>query len=105
MRFHFDSEKDYPFLNIFLVEGISSQNSSGFSSQNSSQNCAIELFPRLNVAETAEVLSAVFSGLYGSCLMPDDEQLVLQLLHDLMRLQLTSAANPRDNFGLEGSLR
>ena len=58
---------------------------------------------RLNVAETAEVLSAMFSGLYGSCLMPDDEQLVLQLLHDLMRLQLTSAANPRDDFVLEGS--
>ena len=57
------------------------------------------------MAETAEVLSAMFSGLYGSCLMPDDEQLVLQLLHDLMRLQLTSAANPRDDFGLEGSFR
>ena len=53
---------------------------------------------RLNVAETSEVLSALFSGIYGSCLMPDDEQLVLQLLHDLMRLQLTSAANPRDDL-------
>ena len=53
---------------------------------------------RLNLAETADVLSAVFSGIYGSCLMPDDEQLVLQLLHDLMRLQLTSAANPRDDI-------
>ena len=53
---------------------------------------------RLNLSETAEVLSALFSGIYGSCLMPDDEQLVLQLLHDLMRLQLASAANPRDDF-------
>jgi hypothetical protein len=46
--------------------------------------------------ETSDVLSAIFSGIYGSCLMPDDEQLVLQLLHELMKLQLTTAAaNPR----------
>ena len=40
LRFHFDSETclNYPFLNIFLVWGISSQNSGDFSSQNSSQN-------------------------------------------------------------------
>ena len=36
LRFHFDSESclNHPFLNIFLYYGISSQNSSGFSSQN-----------------------------------------------------------------------
>ena len=40
LRFNFDSETclKYPFLNIFLVLRISSQNSSGFSSRNSSQN-------------------------------------------------------------------
>ena len=41
LRFHFDSETclNYPFLKIFLVKGISSQNSSGFSSRNSSRKC------------------------------------------------------------------
>eukprot|EP00095_Tigriopus_kingsejongensis_P004295 maker-scaffold722_size106786-snap-gene-0.30 protein:Tk04295 transcript:maker-scaffold722_size106786-snap-gene-0.30-mRNA-1 annotation:"receptor-mediated endocytosis protein 6 homolog" len=43
----------------------------------------------------AEAISTVFSGLYGSCLMEEDEQLVLQLLHHLLHLQLTSAVNPR----------
>ena len=39
LRFHFDSETclNYPFLNIFLVQGISSQNSSGFYSRNQSR--------------------------------------------------------------------
>ena len=37
----------------------------------------------------------MFSGLYGSCLMKEDERLVLKLLHSLMELQLTSATNPR----------
>ena len=39
LRLHFDSERclNYPFWNGFLVKGISSQNSSGFSSRNSSQ--------------------------------------------------------------------
>ena len=41
--FHFDSETYYTILNIFLVWGISSQNSSDFSSQNFS----IELVPSL----------------------------------------------------------
>ena len=38
LRFRFDSARclNYPFLNIFLVLGISSQNSSDFSSQTSS---------------------------------------------------------------------
>lgn len=43
----------------------------------------------------SEVTSTVFSGLYGSCLMKEDERLVLKLLHSLMELQLTSASNPR----------
>ena len=51
MRFHFDSATclNYPFLNIFLVQGILSQNSRDFSSQNSSQN-----FP-----ETSNILEHV----------------------------------------------
>ena len=44
---------------------------------------------------TSDVISTVFSGLYGCCLMQDDEHLVLQMLHHLMKLQLTTANNPR----------
>ena len=43
----------------------------------------------------SEIVSTVFSGLYGSCLMLEDELLVLRLLHSLMESQLISAANPR----------
>ena len=48
LRFRFASETclNYPFLNIVLVWGISSQNSSDFSSQNSSQNVSIESRPQ-----------------------------------------------------------
>ena len=51
LRFHFDSETclNYPNLNIFLVLGISSQNSSDLSSQNSSQNFSIELGSRVPI--------------------------------------------------------
>ena len=45
--------------------------------------------------QVSDAVSAIFSGLYGSCLMPEDERLTLQLLHHLMQMQLTSAANPR----------
>ncbi len=42
-----------------------------------------------------DLVCTVFSGLYGSCLMREDEELVLRLLHHLMRLQLREAPNPR----------
>ena len=47
LRFDYATCLNYPFFNIFLVWGISSQNSSDFSSQNSSQNFSIELGSRL----------------------------------------------------------
>ncbi len=50
---------------------------------------------RLGLPQMGEVVCTVFSGIYGSCLMREDEELVLKLLHSLMRLQLTAAANPR----------
>ena len=50
---------------------------------------------RVAQAQTSEVVSTVFSGIYGSCLMAEDEELVLKLLHHLMKLQLASATNPR----------
>ena len=46
---------NYQFFEHFLTE-ISSQNSSGFSSQNSSQNCSIELGPRAGRSGTAFTL-------------------------------------------------
>ena len=59
LRFHFDSVTclNYPFLNIFLVCGISSQISSDYSSQNSRQTFSIELGPRLPCAGRAGTLS------------------------------------------------
>ncbi len=50
---------------------------------------------RLGLPYMAEVASIAFSGIYGGCIMREDEELVLKLLHNLMRLQLTSAQNPR----------
>ena len=50
---------------------------------------------KLNLPEVVDIMSILFGGIYGSCLMADDEQLVLRLLHHLMRSQLTSASNPR----------
>lgn len=50
---------------------------------------------KLNLPHISEVVSTVFSGIYGSCLIPEDERLVLKLLHHLMQMQLTPATNPR----------
>ncbi len=41
------------------------------------------------------IISTVFSGLYGSCLLAEDERLLLRLLHHLMKLQLSTSPNPR----------
>ena len=47
LRFHFDSETclNYQFLNIFLLEGISSQNSSHFEAETQAKIVSIELPP------------------------------------------------------------
>ena len=50
---------------------------------------------KLSIPQVVDIISILFGGIYGSCLMPDDEQLVLRLLNHLMRSQLTSASNPR----------
>ena len=41
------------------------------------------------------IISTIFSGVYGSCLLAEDERLLLRLLHQLMKLQLSSSPNPR----------
>ena len=50
---------------------------------------------KLNLPQMVDIVSILFGGIYGSCLMPEDEQLVLRLLNHLMRSQLTSSSNPR----------
>ena len=41
------------------------------------------------------VVSTVFGGLYGSCILADDEKMLLRLLLHLMKLQLSQSSNPR----------
>ena len=55
-------------LNIFVVWGISSQNSSYFSSQNSSQILSIELGPRALESEDGEAYRELLESLYASLL-------------------------------------
>ena len=50
---------------------------------------------KLGLDKAAEVVSAVFGGLYAGCVLPEDEALVLRALYKLMETQLTSAPNPR----------
>ena len=48
-----------------------------------------------NQEKMSTIISTVFSGLYGSCLLAEDERLLLRLLHHLMKLQLSTSPNPR----------
>lgn len=50
---------------------------------------------KLGLPEMGSIVSILFGGLYGSCLMAEDEKLMLKLLHHLMRSQLATAVNPR----------
>ena len=43
----------------------------------------------------SDIVSTVFSGLYGSCLLAEDEKMLLRLLLHLMKLQLSNSPNPR----------
>ncbi len=55
----------------------------------------LTLGDKLGIPCMGEVVNTVFSGIYGNCLLTEDEHILLKLLHDLMRLQLTAAPNPR----------
>lgn len=50
---------------------------------------------RLQLPEMQNILEAVFSGSLGSCLLREDEQLMMGLLKKLVDVQLLTAANPR----------
>ena len=55
----------------------------------------LTLADRNGLEKMTGIISAVFSGIYGSCLLAEDERLLLRLLHQLMKLQLSSSPNPR----------
>jgi len=50
---------------------------------------------RLGNFSMSDIVVAVFSGLFGSCLLPEDEAAMIDLLHNLMDIQLLTSANPR----------
>jgi hypothetical protein len=53
------------------------------------------LAERNGFEKMSAIISTLFSGLYGSCLLAEDERLLLRLLHHLMKLQLSTSPNPR----------
>jgi hypothetical protein len=50
---------------------------------------------RLQLPEMQSILQAVYSGILGSCLLNEDEQLMMSLLKRLIEVQVLRAANPR----------
>lgn len=57
-------------------------------------NC-LSVGDRLHSESMPLVLNTLSSGLFGSCLLPDDKRLVLKLLRNLAELQLITSDNPR----------
>ncbi len=55
----------------------------------------LALGDKIGYDQMSDVVSTVFSGLYGSCMLPEDERLILRLLYHLMRFQLSTSSNPR----------
>ncbi|KAJ8379666.1 hypothetical protein SKAU_G00004440 [Synaphobranchus kaupii] len=50
---------------------------------------------RLNQEHTQSVTQSVFTSLYGNCIMPEDESLLLQVLRYLVEFELKESDNPR----------
>jgi hypothetical protein len=50
---------------------------------------------RLQLPDMQSILEAVFSGALGSCILREDEQLMMSLLKKLIDVQVLTAANPR----------
>ena len=50
---------------------------------------------RLALPHMTEVVATVFSGLLGSCVLPEDEAVMMAMLHKLVDIQLLSSTNPR----------
>jgi len=50
---------------------------------------------KLNLSYMSEIVMIVFSSLLGSCVLPEDETILVKILHKLVEMQLLEAANPR----------
>jgi len=50
---------------------------------------------RLSLPYMADIVVTVFSSLLGSCVLPEDERIIVAMLHKLVEMQLLEAANPR----------
>ena len=56
---------------------------------------SLAIADRSGQEKMSDIVSTVFSGLYGSCLLAEDEKMLLRLLLHLMKLQLSHSTNPR----------
>jgi len=50
---------------------------------------------RLSLPYMSDIVVTVFSSLLGSCVLPEDERIIMSMLHKLVEMQLLEAANPR----------
>ena len=50
---------------------------------------------RLGLPYMTDIVMTVFSSLLGSCVLPEDETIMVTMLHKLVEMQLLEAANPR----------
>lgn len=56
--------------------------------------CCLAAGDRLLSCKMSEVINCTISGVFGSCLMAEDNVLILKLLRHLAVLQLIPADNP-----------
>ena len=49
----------------------------------------------LSLPNMPEIVATVFSSLLGACVLPEDEAVMMTILHKLVDIQLLKAANPR----------
>lgn len=57
--------------------------------------CCLAAGDRLLTSSMPEVINCTLSGVFGSCLMAEDNILILKLLRHLAVLQLIPADNPQ----------
>lgn len=57
--------------------------------------CCLAAGDRLLTSRMPEVINCTLSGIFGSCLMAEDNVLILRLLRHLAVLQLIPADNPQ----------
>ena len=55
----------------------------------------LTLGDKLGLPFMKDIVMIVFSSLLGSCVLPEDEVIMITMLHKLVETQLLEAANPR----------